>query len=813
MGATPKFAKTGKAEEPCSAFVPYSNHVTKTIIKLKSGDYMAVLRMQGAAHESADASDINMWHSQLNNTMKNMASPKVALWTHVVRREYNPFPGGDFKPGFARDLNDRYRASMANATAYVNQLYLTIVFRPQPMKAGRWLDTFSKKAPQELAERQLAEIEEFKELIQATLASMDRYEPELLGCYEKGGVVYSEVREFLAFLIDGEWRPAAMARAELSEVLVTSRPFFSKGGVFALKGPARTQYGAVLAIQDYPSATCPGILNGLLSLPYEFVLSQSFTFLSKQVALGRMTRQHSRMVNAGDVAQSQVAEIMQAMDDLASNVFVMGEHNLAMVVRANDQKTLIENISDAGNIMSEAGIKFAREDVGMAAAFWSQLPGNFEYRVRSGAVTSLNFAAFSSFHNYPMGHLRGNQWGHCVTMFHTTAGSPYYFNWHKGEEGSDLKRAAKMDPNHKDLANTIIIGKSGTGKTVLQLFMLAQTMKFDEPVPKNLAAVFFDKDLGASICVRALGGRYYPVKNGEPTGWNPFQLEPTPGNLTFLEKLVRRLVWREGAPLTVAQEKEIAQAIAGVMRAHRPSRRLSALLQFLSPADPDGVYARLSRWAGRGAQLGWLFDNAVDTLNIEGTPVLGFDVTEFLENDETREPTLMYLLHRIQSLLDGRRVPIYFDEFGQCSKDQTIQDLVENKLVTIRKQDGFLVMGTQMPSQIINSPIAGAIIQQTATKIFLPNPEADRTEYVEGFKLTHREYELIRDFPEKSRKFLIKQGANSVVCRLNLGGFNDELAVLSGNTATSLLVEKLVAAHGEDPAKWLPEFHRIRKGV
>lgn len=813
MGAAPKFAGSSKAEEACSAFLPYSNHVTKTIVKLKNGDYLATLRMQGAAHESADAQDINMWHGQLNNTMKNMASPRVALWSHIVRREYNPFPGGDFKPGFARDLNERYRSSMSTATAYVNQLYLSIVFRPQPMKAGRWLDAFSKKAGQEQQERQQAEVEEFKELIQATLASMDRYEPEVLSFYEQKGVVYSELKEFLAFLVDGEWRPAAVTRADLSEVLSTSRPFFSKGGIFALKGPARTQYGAVLAIQDYPSATCPGILNGLLSLPYEFVLSQSFTFLSKQAALGRMSRQYSRMVNSGDVAQSQVAEITQAMDELASNVFVMGEHNLAMVIRADDQKTLIENISDAGNVMSEAGIKFAREDVGLAAAFWSQLPGNFEYRVRAGAVTSLNFAAFSSFHNYPIGHLRGNQWGHCVTVFHTTAGSPYYFNWHKGEDGSDQKRMAKMDPNHKDLANTLIIGKSGTGKTVLQLFLLAQTMKFDQAHPKNLAAVFFDKDLGASIAVRALGGRYYPLKNGVPSGFNPFQLEPTPGNLTFLEKLVRRLVQREGSPLTVQQEKEIAQAIAGVMRAQQATRRLSALLQFLSPADPDGVYARLSRWAGRNSQLGWLFDNAVDTLIVEGTPVLGFDVTEFLENDETREPTLMYLLHRVQSLLDGRRVPIFFDEFGQCSKDQTIQDLVENKLVTIRKQDGFLVMGTQMPTQVIDSPIAGAIIQQTATKIFLPNPEADRTEYVQGFKLTNREYEIIRDFPEKSRKFLIKQGANSVVCRLNLGGFNDELAVLSGNTATSLLVEKLVVTLGEDPAKWLPEFHRIRKGT
>lgn len=813
MGATPKFASAAKAEEGTSSFIPFRSHVTKSAIKLKSGDYITIVRMQGASHESADAQDINMWHSQLNNAYKNLASPKVALWSHIVRRKYNEFPGGEFKPGFARDLNERYKKAMSESESFINELYLTIVYRPQPVKAGKWLDVFSKKSAEDLHAQQKQELEELKDLVNAAVASLDRYDPEVLGCYEHGGLVCSELEEFLAFLVNGEWRRRPVSREAINATLCTSRPFFSKGGLLSLKGPTRTQFGAILAFQEYPNVTCPGILNDLLSMPFEFVLSQSFTFLSKQVGLSRMTRQHARMVNSGDLAGSQIQDIESAMDALASSHFVMGVHNISLIIRADDQKTLTDNISDAASSLSEAGIKYAREDVALASAFWSQLPGNFEFRVRTADTTSLNFAGFSSFHNYPIGHLRGNQWGHAVTMFHTTSGTPYYFNWHKGEEGSEQKRAAKMDPNHKDLANTLIIGKSGTGKTVLQLFLLMQTQKFNQPMPKNLTAVFFDKDLGASIAIRAVGGRYYPVKNGVPSGWNPFQLEPNPGNLTFLEKLVRRLVHRNDSPLTPAQEKEIFNAIDGVMKAPKPLRRLRMVLQFLNPADPQGLHARLSRWAGADAPLGWLFDNEADSLNVEGTSVLGFDVTEFLENDETREPTLMYLLHRIHSLLDGRRVPIFFDEFGQCSKDQTIQELVENKLVTIRKQDGFLIMGTQMPTQIIESPIAGAIVQQTATKIFLPNPEADRKEYVEGFKLTHREYELIKDLGEKSRKFLIKQGANSVVVTLNLRGFDDELAVLSGNTSTSLMVEKLVAEMGEDPDRWLPVFQRVRKGV
>lgn len=813
MGAAFKYAEAFKNEEPTAAFIPYSSHVTKSAVKLANGDFIQTIRMQGAAHESADVQDINSWHDQLNGFMRNIASPNVAVWSHVVRREYGEYPGGDFAPGFCRDFNEKYRQHMAGDRMLVNELYLTIVYRPQPMKAAKLFDMFGSKDPKDLQQRQFDELEALEDVTGAALAALDRYEPELLGCYEHKSIMFSEVLEFLAFLVDGEWRRFPLPRTEINEVLATSRPFFGKGGLMSLKGPTQTQYAGIVTIQEYPSITCPGILNDLLGMSFEFVLSQSFTFLSKPVAVGRMKRQQARMVNAGDVAVSQVEAIDDALDDLTSNRFVMGAHNLGLVIRANDQKSLNDHISEAGAALSDSGMKWAREEAGIAGAFWSQLPGNFDYRVRVGDITSRNFAGFSSFHNYPIGRIRHNQWGDAVTMFKTTSGAPFYFNFHKGEEGADAKKIAKLDPNHKDLANTVVIGKSGTGKTVLQMMLLAQTQKFNQPeTGKVLSCVLFDKDLGASVGVRAMGGRYYPLKNGVASGFNPFQMEPTPNNLTFLAMLIKQLVKHDGLPITPKQEREIAQAITGVMGAAKHKRRIGAVLEFLDPTDDTGLHIRLARWC-RGGALGWLFDNADDTLRLDNCTMVGFDVTEFLDNDETRTPTIMYLFHRIESLIDGRRIPIFLDEFWKLLDDEAFEDLAKNKLVTIRKQDGFLVMFTQSPKQVLKSPIAFAIIGQTATKIFLPNPEADYDDYVNGFKLTQREFEIVKSLGEKSRQFLIKQGQNSVVAELNLRGFDDELAVLSGNTATSNLAEKLVAELGDDPAVWLPEFHRIRKGV
>ena len=806
MGALFNFSTAVDAEEQTASFIPYSSHVTRNAIKLTSGDYVQIIRLQGAAHESADIRDINVWHDQLNGMMRNIASPHVALWTHVVRREYGEYPGGRFPPGFSHDFNEKYRRSITDDRMLINELYVSIVYRPQPVKATKLLDMFRKVTEQELQEAQLDDLEALGEVSGAVMTSLHRYEPEMLGCYEHNGVMFSEVAEFLAFLINGEWSRFPLPRAEIRETLATSRPFFGKGGLMSLKSPTSTRYASIIAVQDYPAITAPGFMNDLLGMPFEFVLSQSFTFLSKQVAVGRMTRQQARMVNAGDLAESQIADISKGLDDLISNRFVMGTHHLSLTIYADNQKTMNEYINLAGTSLSNMGIKWAREELGIAGSFWAQLPGNFEYRVRVGDISSRNFAAFSSFHNYPIGRIRNNQWGDAVMMFKTTSGSPYYFNFHRAEG-----KEARLDQNHKDLANTMVIGQSGGGKTVLEMAMLAMSMKFNQLPEVPATYILFDKDLGGAIGVRAMGGKYYPIKNGVPSGFSPFQLDPTPDNLVFLEALVKKLVHHESMPITPAQEKQINQAINGVMAVSKPKRRLSALLEFMDPTDPNGLHIRLSRWC-RGGALGWLFDNAEDSFSLEGSSIFGFDVTEFLENEETRTPTIMYLFHRIEKLIDGRRLIIFMDEFWKLLQDEYFEDLVQNKLKTIRKQNGFLVMFTQSPRDALRSKISHSLIEQTATKIFLPNPGADQEDYVEGFKLTVREYEIIKDLGEKSRQFLIKQGQNSVVAELNLRGFDDELAVLSGNTATSMLAERLVAELGDDPVKWLPEFHRIRRG-
>ena len=122
-----------------------------------------------------------------------------------------------------------------------------------------------------------------------------------------------------------------------------------------------------------------------------------------------------------------------------------------------------------------------------------------------------------------------------------------------------------------------------------------------------------------------------------------------------------------------------------------------------------------------------------------------------------------------------------------------------------------MVYGTQSASDVLKSPIAPALIEQCSTFIFMPNPKAREKDYVDGFHLTKREFDLIKkELLPSSRKFLIKKGNESVVAELNLKGFDDELAIISGTTENVLLVSGIINQVGNNPDNWVPIFHERR---
>ncbi len=778
-----------KREGDARSHLPFARHVNDHVVALDNGALMLVLQIQGASFETADARDLNDWHVKLNQAWRNLADEQLAIWHHLIRRRVELEPSAGYRSAFAAELGAAWDARTADKPLWVNELFVTLVLHPGREASNltaalmRRLSATRREDP-EPAMIRLRRIEEAgRDLAQY----LDRYAPRRLGLYEKHGLWFSEPMEIMGLVLTGQRSPAPIVYGHLGAALYTTRAIFGRE-TLELRDVAADRYAGVLAIKEYPATTRPGLWNALLSARFSFVVTQSFAFLSKASAQAVMERKQNQMVSARDRAGSQIEGLSDALDELTSNRFVMGEHQASVLVYGETPARLADHLSKARAILADSGLVVAREDLGLEAAFWSQFPGAFARRTRPAAITSRNFAALAPLHSHPVGQPAANHWGPAVAVLRTSAGSPFYFNFHVG-----------------DLGHTFICGPSGSGKTVVQNFMLAQLERF------GAQQIFIDKDRGAEIFVRASGGTYLALANGEPTGFAPFKALPSsPQNRAFLVRLVRALVSRPDETLTVAQARAIDHGVAAMEALPRQQRSIAALRSLLGQGDASGVGARLERWQ-RGGPLGWVLDNDQDLLSLEA-PLIGFDMTQVLDHDEVRIPAMLYLFHRIAERVDGRRLVLDIDEFWKVLGDPAFTDLAQDGLKTWRKQNALMVFGTQSPADVLRSPIAHAILEQCATKIFLPNAHGQARDYVDGFGLSEAEFRLVRDeLTPASRRFLVKQGHDSVVVELDLSGMDDALAVLSGRTETVALLDQIRASAGDDYAQWCDLFHAQRR--
>ena len=103
-------------EKSVEEMVPYTIHVTPHNIRTSAGDMLTIIKVDGLSHQTANVEDLQLWHDQLNNLFKNIADPQVALWRTTIRRKQAMYPGGEFPPGFAHDLNQHYREVMSKET-------------------------------------------------------------------------------------------------------------------------------------------------------------------------------------------------------------------------------------------------------------------------------------------------------------------------------------------------------------------------------------------------------------------------------------------------------------------------------------------------------------------------------------------------------------------------------------------------------------------------------------------------------------------------------------------------------------------------
>ncbi len=522
----------------------------------------------------------------------------------------------------------------------------------------------------------------------------------------------------------------------------------------------------VLTLKEAPGMTFPHLLRGLQELACNFVICSEWR---REPNLGMLKTIHSRRRHfhnsktslhsylfnrdgerpddalIDDSAVAHVADLGSCLKEINNRGNYFGRFSFTVVLYGADLAALRRAVAEVFKTFTTYDAVLMEESYNALNAYLAIIPGNFAFNLRSLWLLNTNYADLSfafTLHNGDTRneHLREEY----LAVFETNHNTLYYFNLHQG-----------------DVAHSVILGATGSGKSFLLNFLLTNLQKYGP------FTFIFDLGGGYEHLTKLFSGRYVCLGAPNPSFTiNPFSIEPTNTNLQFLFSFVSVLLTNSGYRPTAEDDRNLADAIRNVYEVEPAQRRLLTLTNML----PKALANRLYKWVGEEGQYARLFDNVEDTLSFARFQTFNFEGMSLYP--QILEPLLFYILHRANSFIyDPERATVLksfvFDEAWRFFENQTIKDYIVEALKTWRKHNAAMTIATQSSDDLQKSNILDVILESCPTQIFLANPGMNAHAYREMFRLSERESELVATLIPK-QQLLVKMPGQSKVLNLRV---------------------------------------------
>jgi type IV secretion system protein VirB4 len=273
-----------------------------------------------------------------------------------------------------------------------------------------------------------------------------------------------------------------------------------------------------------------------------------------------------------DSKESQVRELGEGIKEIELHGNYFGQFSLTVVIYDLDLAKVDRACAEFYKVFSVHDAQLYEENYNLLNAFLAAVPGNHAFNLRSLYLLNTNYADFSFLFTLDGGeprnhHLRQEYLAVLETNHHT----PYFLNLH-----------------YRDIAHTMILGRTGAGKSFLLNFLITNLQKYEPHT--------FIFDLGGSFesLTQLFGGSYVRVGlESEDFRINPFSLPPTKENLDFLALFLKVLIQGSRAgELDPAIERDLYHQIENLYAIDPALRTLGVLANTLG----HDLASRLAKW-------------------------------------------------------------------------------------------------------------------------------------------------------------------------------------------------------------------------
>ncbi|MBU2834724.1 conjugal transfer protein TrbE [Acidithiobacillus thiooxidans] len=575
------------------------------------------------------------------------------------------------------------------------------------------------------------------------------------------------------------------------------------------------QHIRVISFTGYPQSTQPDILEALHNMPFPLRYTTRFIYLDEKDAAKEIEkyRQHwlgarfsmrdylGAAIDHGVMPAANANQDKQKMADDASIAAAeasggqvrFGFFTATVVLMGTHLALLNERVRLVRNYLDSCGFVARLETGNTIEAFLGSLPAHTWENVRRPLMHTLNYVDLSPKTSVwpgsercpsPLMTYADGRKAPALTYAKTTGGTPFRFNLHVGDRGHGL-----------------IAGPSGSGKSTILALLADQWLRYP-----NARVIAFDKGRSLYALTEAVRGQHYDIA-GELSDLTFAPLNRVADSTlekAFAEDWLESLAVLQGVVVNPDKRQAIHRAVEGL--AGETGRSITDLVQLLQEKD---LKAALDFYAGTG-RAGTLLDAREDGLDLKSR-FITFELENLLQSGESAKlitvPTLLYLFHRIDQMLDGSPTLITLDEAWVMLDNEQFRDKLKSWLKELRKKNAAVVFATQSLADLKGSPLLPVIMESCPTKIFLPNLNAGSQQLrpmYEEFGLEDRQIELLQTATPKQDYYIFSDAGHRRV-NFDMGPVTLAFTGVSDPRDVKRVAE-LKGTYGQAwPIEWLKE--------
>ncbi len=760
--------------------VPWLLLAEEQVVLDKDGALLAVYAIDGREREGCTAQEMGRITEGVERALR-ACDARTVLWWTVDRRPVRDYPTGKFSSAVGAHIDAQWRQSFAQAPLYANRHYLSVLWTP-PGGADGLLSQFSRigtlqrragalgwlgalraalsstRAMDRTGREWAAQLRAFKARLQALEEGLGEVGLRRLGGEALLGFLHARVSPC------SEDQPLNRPRAGYLDSTLPDSTLRVESDLLHF-GVDPGTYVSATSVKDWPEATFPGLLEPLLGIAGALTVSQCFRFVPREAAqayirdVERYNRNLQRTLfsylrealtqaesELRDPGRGQLADdAAGALGSVSATGRVFGYYNLTVLSWGATRGQCAALSAQVASCLRARGYLVVRESLHLLCAWAGTLPGQWALLARWFFIHNANLADLATVWTQDTGpasnlHLSAQQ-GRQVpvtALLRTEGDTAMRFSFHQG-----------------DLGHCMVVGPSGTGKSVLVNFLIAQFRRYDPCV-----VFIFDKDFGSRIPTLLQGGRHLDLGGGATAALrlNPLTLLGDAQARPWLQSFLESLLGARGHRLDAGGELVLARALEALSRLPVQEHRLRSLLPFLGP----GLAAELAPWVGEGPSA-HLFDSVEDELDLADFTCLELGV--LLRQPRLAAPVLDYVFERVEQRLDGRPGLIYVEEAWLTLQEPRLARRVDDWLRTLRKRNALVILATQSLEDLARSDIFAALVDNIPNRIFLPNANAglQAALYQGRFGLNENQISRIATGVGKGNYYFVTPGRSRLV--------------------------------------------------